>query len=58
MRDTLRDRAIVMHDMVVSIDTWEKEDLFEKFLAYGEQYAKDRSHLAQLLETPEEKALA
>ncbi len=57
MRDSLRDRAIVMHDMVVSIDTWEKEDLFERFLTYGEQYAKDRSRLAQLLETPEEKGL-
>ncbi|HYP68821.1 MAG TPA: ATP-binding protein, partial [Thiobacillaceae bacterium] len=57
MRDTLRDRAIVMHDMVVSIDTWEKEDLFEKFLSYGEQYAKDRNRLAQLLETQDEKKL-
>ena len=57
MRDTLGDRAIVMHDMVVSIDTWEKEDLFEKFLNYGEQYAKDRNRLAQLLETQEEKKL-
>ncbi|MGO9443846.1 MAG: ATP-binding protein [Thiobacillaceae bacterium] len=57
MRDTLRDRAIVMHDIVVSTDTWEKEDLFEKFLGYGEQYAKDRAHLMALLDTPEESSL-
>jgi PAS domain S-box-containing protein len=57
MRDTLRDRAIVMHDIVVSIDPWEKEDLFEKFLVFGEQYAKDRLRLVDLLETQEEKDL-
>ncbi|MGA7179226.1 MAG: ATP-binding protein [Thiobacillaceae bacterium] len=57
MRDTLRDRAIVMHDIVVSIDPWEKEDLFEKFLSYGEQYQKDRTRLGELLDTQEEKAL-
>ena len=57
MRDTLRDRAIVMHDIVVSIDPWEKEDLFEKFLSFGEKYAKDHSRLVELLETQEEKDL-
>jgi PAS domain S-box-containing protein len=57
MRETLRDRAIVMHDIVVSIDIWEKEDLFEKFLNLGEKYSKDRSRLSNLLENDEEKKL-
>ena len=57
MRDTLRDRAILMHDIVVSIDPWEKDDLFLRFLAFGERYAKDRIRLLELLRTPEEKQL-
>ncbi len=57
MRDTLRDRAILMHDIVVSIDPWEKDALFLRFLAFGERYAKDRAQLARLLASPEEKRL-
>jgi PAS domain S-box-containing protein len=57
MRDTLRDRAIVMHNIVVSIDPWEKDQLFMQFLGYGERYAKDRRKLADLIHTPEEELL-
>jgi PAS domain S-box-containing protein len=57
MRDSLRDRAIVMHNIVVSIDPWEKDQLFMQFLEYGERYAKDRRQLAVLIHTQEEKLL-
>ncbi|MEQ1663285.1 MAG: ATP-binding protein [Thiobacillus sp.] len=57
MRDSLRDRAIIMHNIVVSIDPWEKDQLFLKFLAHGERYTKDRDQLSQLLKTHEEREL-
>ncbi len=57
MRDTLRDRAVIMHNIVVSIDPWEKDELFMRFQAYGERYAKDRSELVTMLSTAEEKQL-
>jgi PAS domain S-box-containing protein len=57
MRDTLRDRAVIMHNIVVSIDPWEKDELFMRFQAYGERYAKDRSELVTMLSTSEEKQL-
>ncbi len=55
MRDTLRDRAIVMHDIVVSIDPWEKDALFQQFLGFGERYAKDRAQLIAMQESAQEK---
>lgn len=55
MRDTLRDRAILMHDIVVSIDPWEKDAMFLQFLSYGERYAKDRSRLIEMQESVREK---
>ena len=57
MRDTLRDRAMLMHNIVVSIDPWEKDALFMQFQEYGERYAKDRSQLVAMLSTPDEKKL-
>lgn len=57
MRDTLRDRAMLMHAIVVSIDPWEKDDLFLKFQAYGERYAKYRATLVGMLSTKEELKL-
>ncbi len=54
MRDTLRDRALLMHNIVVSIDPWEKDALFLRFLEYGERYAKDRTQLVAMLSTPDE----
>ena len=57
MRNTLRDRALLMHNIVVSIDPWEKDALFLQFMEYGERYAKDRGQLLGLLSTPEEKRL-
>jgi hypothetical protein len=55
MRDTLRDRAMLMHNIVVSIDPWEKDALFLQFQEYGERYAKDRGQLVAMLNTPDEK---
>ncbi|MHB1093049.1 ATP-binding protein [Thiobacillus sp.] len=57
MRDTLRDRAMLMHNIVVSIDPWEKDALFMQFQEYGERYSKDRNQLVTMLDTPEEKKL-
>lgn len=57
MRDTLRDRAMLMHDIVVTIDPWEKDAMFLRFQEYGERYAKDRAQLLAMLSTPEEKRL-
>ena len=57
MRDTLRDRAVLMHNIVVSIDPWEKDALFLQFQEYGERYAKYRSQLVAMLSTPDEKQL-
>ena len=57
MRDSLRDRAMLMHNIVVSIDPWEKDALFLQFQEYGGRYAGDRSQLISLLSTPEEKQL-
>jgi hypothetical protein len=45
MRDTLRDRQMLMHNIVVSIDPWEKDALFMQFQEFGERYAKDRRQL-------------
>jgi PAS domain S-box-containing protein len=57
MRDTLRDRAIIMHHIVVSIDPWEKDELFGKFMELGERYSKDRAQLIEMQEAPAEKKL-
>ncbi|MFO7542463.1 MAG: ATP-binding protein [Thiobacillus sp.] len=57
MRDTLRDRAVLMHNIVVSIDRWEQDEMFIQFLDFGERYTKDRNQLVTMLSTPEEKQL-
>ncbi len=57
MRDTLRDRAIIMHHIVVSIDPWEQDELFQRFMELGERYAKDRVTLIEMQVSEEEKTL-
>lgn len=57
MRDTLRDRAVVMHHIVVSIDPWEQDQLFQQFMELGERYAKDRATLIEMQEAEHEKEL-
>jgi signal transduction histidine kinase/CheY-like chemotaxis protein/HPt (histidine-containing phosphotransfer) domain-containing protein len=57
MRDAIRDRQILMHNIVVSIDSWEKDTLFMQFQEYGERYSKDRSQLGAMLHTQDEKLL-
>ena len=57
MRDTLRDRAVIMHHIVVSIDPWEKDRLFQQFMELGERYAKDRATLIEMQETVHEREL-
>jgi PAS domain S-box-containing protein len=54
MRDTLRDRAVLMHTIVVSIDPWEKDAQFLRFQELGERYAKDRNQLVAMLDSPVE----
>ncbi len=54
MRDTLRDRSVLMHTIVASTDPWEKNELFEQFIQYGERYIKARNQLASLLKSPNE----
>jgi PAS domain S-box-containing protein len=57
MRDSIRDRQMLMHNIVVTNDPWEKDTLFLKFQEYGERYSKDRQRLGTMLNTPEEKTL-
>jgi PAS domain S-box-containing protein len=57
MRNSIRDRQMLMHDIVVSIDPWEKDALFLRFQEYGERYAKDRRQLGPMLRTMDEKLL-
>ncbi len=54
MRDTLRDRAVLMHTVVISIDPWEKDAQFLRFQELGERYAKDRIQLVAMLDSPVE----
>jgi PAS domain S-box-containing protein len=54
MRDTLRDRAVLMHNIVVSNDAWKKDTLFLQFLQSGERYTKDRNQLVAMLTTSDE----
>ena len=57
MRDSIRDRQMLMHNIVVTNDPWEKDTLFLQFQEYGERYSKDRQRLGTMLNTPEEKLL-
>ena len=57
MRDSIRDRQMLMHNIVVSIDPWEKDRLFQLFQQYGERYSKDRRQLGAMLSTMDEKML-
>jgi PAS domain S-box-containing protein len=57
MRDTLRDRSVLMHTIVATTDPWEKNALFEQFIQYGERYLKDRNQLLGLLRTADERRL-
>jgi len=57
MRDSIRDRQMLMHNIVISNDPWEKDALFMLFQEYGERYAKDRGQLGTMLSTPDEKLL-
>lgn len=57
MRDSIRDRQMLMHNIVVSIDPWEKDRLFQLFQQYGERYSKDRRQLGTMLRTMDEQIL-
>jgi len=57
MRNAIRDRQMLMHNIVASIDPWEKDAMFMQFQEYGERYAKDRSQLGAMLSTMDEKIL-
>jgi hypothetical protein len=57
MRNAIRDRQMLMHNIVVSIDPWEKDRLFQLFQQYGERYSKDRRQLGTMLSTMDEQIL-
>ena len=57
MRNSIRDRQMLMHNIVVSIDPWEKDKLFQLFQKHGERYSKDRRQLGTMLSTMDEKLL-
>ena len=57
MRNSIRDRQMLMHNIVVSIDPWEKDKLFQLFQRHGERYSKDRRQLGTMLSTMDEKLL-
>jgi PAS domain S-box-containing protein len=57
MRNSIRDRQMLMHNIVVSIDPWEKDTLFQQFQQSGERYSKDRAQLVAKLRTLDEKLL-
>ncbi len=57
MRNAIRDRQMLMSNIVVSIDPWEKDALFMQFQEYGERYSKDRRQLGSMLSTMDEKLL-
>lgn len=57
MRDSLRDRQMLMHSIVDLSDPWEKDALFLQFQGNGERYSKDRRQLGSMLSTMDEKIL-
>lgn len=57
MRDSLRERAISMHAIVVLKDPFERDDELIHFYEHGGNYAKARQKLDQMVSTEEEKLI-
>ena len=59
MRDSLRDRAISMHTIVVLDDPFELDDELQRFFEYGAHFTQARQKLDQMpLSTAEKQVLA
>jgi PAS domain S-box-containing protein len=57
MRDSLRERAINMHTVVVLADLFEQDDELQRFYAHGVQFTKARQSLDQMISTAQERAI-
>ncbi|MDP2154379.1 MAG: MCP four helix bundle domain-containing protein, partial [Sulfuricella sp.] len=57
MRDSLRERAISMHAIVVLEDAFERDHELIRFYEHGGNYAKARQKLDQMVSTKEEKLI-
>jgi two-component system sensor histidine kinase/response regulator len=57
MRDSLRERAISMHAIVVLKDVFERDQELTRFYEHGGNYAKARQKLDQMVSTEEEKLI-
>ncbi|MBZ0095602.1 MAG: response regulator [Sulfuricella sp.] len=57
MRDSLRERAISMHAIVVLEDAFERDQELIRFYDHGGSYAKARQALDQMVSTEEEKLI-
>jgi PAS domain S-box-containing protein len=57
MRDSLRERALSMHTIVVSTDPFAKDAEMMRFFDYGTSYTKARQQLDQLVSGAKEKAI-
>ena len=55
MRDSLRERAISMHTIVVLKDAFEQDSELLLFYSYGENFAVARQQLDQMVSSMEEK---
>jgi PAS domain S-box-containing protein len=57
MRDSLRERAINMHTIVVLSDLFEQDDELQRFYANGVSFTKARESLQQMVSSAEEEAV-
>jgi len=57
MRDSLRERAISMHTIVVLKDPFEQDSERLRFYSYGENYYAARQQLDQMVSSMEEKGI-
>jgi len=57
MRDSLRERALNMHTVVVLSDLFEQDEELQRFYAHGVQFTKARQSLDQMVSTAQERAI-
>ena len=57
MRDSLRQRIISMHTIVIAKDAFEKDQELQRFYSYGTNFTNARQKLDQIASSNEEKAV-
>ena len=57
MRDSLRQRIISMHTIVIAKDVFEKDQELQRFYGYGTSFTNARQKLDQMALNPEEKII-